>query len=188
MVQAPTKPLTLDGFLALPETKPASEFINGRIIQKPMPQGKHSRLQLDFAALINTAVRPQKIACPFTELRCIFGGSSVVPDIVVMQWQHVPVDANGQVANVFDLAPDWTIEILSPDQRVAKVTRKILHCLEHGTEMGWLINPEDGSVFVHRSQQAVEVYDEESEASLPMPSFIDGLSITTKELFDLLIF
>ncbi|MEO0886876.1 MAG: Uma2 family endonuclease, partial [Cyanobacteria bacterium J06648_10] len=39
MVQAPTKPLTLDGFLALPETKPASEFINGRIIQKPMPQG-----------------------------------------------------------------------------------------------------------------------------------------------------
>jgi Uma2 family endonuclease len=45
MVQSPTKLLTLDEFLQLPETKPASEFINGQIIQKPMPQGKHSTVQ-----------------------------------------------------------------------------------------------------------------------------------------------
>jgi len=31
-------PLTLEEFLTLPETKPASEFINGEIVQKPMPQ------------------------------------------------------------------------------------------------------------------------------------------------------
>lgn len=42
MVQTPAKPLTLDEFLKLPETKPASEFIDGQIIQKAMPQGKHS--------------------------------------------------------------------------------------------------------------------------------------------------
>lgn len=40
------KLITLEEFLKLPETKPASEFINGRIYQKPMPQGKHSRIQL----------------------------------------------------------------------------------------------------------------------------------------------
>jgi Uma2 family endonuclease len=37
MVQVPTKPLTLEEFLVLPETKPASEFIDGNIIQKLMP-------------------------------------------------------------------------------------------------------------------------------------------------------
>lgn len=36
--------LTLEKFLKLPETKPASEFIDGRIYQKPMLTGKHSRL------------------------------------------------------------------------------------------------------------------------------------------------
>ncbi|AFZ55820.1 hypothetical protein Anacy_0213 [Anabaena cylindrica PCC 7122] len=41
MVQTPIKPLTLDEFIKLPATKPASEFINGEIIQKPMPQGKN---------------------------------------------------------------------------------------------------------------------------------------------------
>ncbi len=42
MVQSPVKVMTLAEFLLIPETKPANEFIDGQIIQKPMPQGKHS--------------------------------------------------------------------------------------------------------------------------------------------------
>jgi Uma2 family endonuclease len=45
MVQTPVKVMTLAEFLLLPETKPASEFIDGHIIPKPMPQGKHSLIQ-----------------------------------------------------------------------------------------------------------------------------------------------
>ena len=44
MVKSPTKPISLEDFLKLPETKPSSEYINGKILQKPMPQGKHSKL------------------------------------------------------------------------------------------------------------------------------------------------
>lgn len=42
-----TQPLTLNEFLKLPETKPVSEYINGEIIPKPMPKGRHSRLQVE---------------------------------------------------------------------------------------------------------------------------------------------
>jgi Uma2 family endonuclease len=45
MVQTPVKPIGLEEFLQLPETRPASEYIDGKIIQKPMPQGEHSTLQ-----------------------------------------------------------------------------------------------------------------------------------------------
>jgi Uma2 family endonuclease len=45
----------------MPETKPASEFIDGDIIQKPMPQGKHSTLQLDLGSSINRALKTQRI-------------------------------------------------------------------------------------------------------------------------------
>ena len=38
MVQTSLKPITLEDFLKLPETKPASEFIDGQMLQKPMPQ------------------------------------------------------------------------------------------------------------------------------------------------------
>jgi Uma2 family endonuclease len=33
--------LSLEEFLKLPETEPASKYVDGRIYQKPMPQGKH---------------------------------------------------------------------------------------------------------------------------------------------------
>lgn len=89
MVQTPTKPLTLEAFLTLPETKPASEYIDGKIIQKPMPQGKHSALQSDLMALINAAVRSQKTARAFLELRCTFEGGSIVPDIAVFAWERI---------------------------------------------------------------------------------------------------
>jgi Uma2 family endonuclease len=144
MVQTPVKPLTLAAFLELPETQPASEFIDGKVIQKPMPQGKHSRLQKRLIDKIESVLLAPGVAEAFPELRCSFGGrwsttdqgSSVVPDVVVLQKGHIPYDADGEIANVVMIAPDWTIEILSPDQDYRKVAKNISHCLDHGCAMG----------------------------------------------------
>ncbi len=65
MVHAPSKMLTLVEFLQLPETKLASEYIDGQIIQKPMPQGKHSAIRGEFVAAINGVVKPKRIARAF---------------------------------------------------------------------------------------------------------------------------
>ena len=90
MVQTSAQPITLETFLSLPETKPAGEYIDGNIIQKPMPQGKHSTLQLDFSTFINSVARPEKIARAFPELRCTFDGASILPDIAVFTWHGFP--------------------------------------------------------------------------------------------------
>ncbi|QSJ17441.1 Uma2 family endonuclease [Nostoc sp. UHCC 0702] len=183
MVQAPSSNiLTLEEFLRLPETKPASEYIDGQIIQKPMPQGKHSLIQGELVPTINFVVKPQRLARAFPELRCTFGGRSIVPDIAVFVWSKIPRDEKGEVANTFPIPPDWTIEILSPDQNQTKVTKNILHCLKHGTQIGWLIDPTEQTVFVYRSKQETEVYDK-PEALLPVPSFASELQLTVKELF-----
>ncbi|MEM1368732.1 MAG: hypothetical protein AAGG02_12090 [Cyanobacteria bacterium P01_H01_bin.15] len=52
MVQL-THSLILSEFLQQPATRLASEFVGDRIIQKPMPQGKHSRLQQKLVQTIN---------------------------------------------------------------------------------------------------------------------------------------
>ncbi|MEO1683972.1 MAG: Uma2 family endonuclease, partial [Cyanobacteria bacterium J06631_12] len=88
-------------FLQLPETKPASEYIDGRIIQKSMPKGRHSRLQGKLCATINQVTEEANIAYAFPELRCSF----------------------------------------------------ILHCLEHGSHLGWFIDPDDPSILYFLPQQ-----------------------------------
>ncbi|MDZ7963580.1 MAG: Uma2 family endonuclease [Nostoc sp. DedSLP03] len=186
MVRTPSKNITLAEFLMLPETKPASEYINGEIIQKPMPQGKHSTIRGEMISTISSIVKPKRIARAFPELRCTFGGRSIVPDISVFTWQRIPRDQNGEVANVFQAAPDWTIEILSPDQRQTKVTKNILHCLNFETQMGWLIDPEEQTVFIYiRNQQPVML--DESEALLPVPDFASELRLTVGDLFGWLL-
>ncbi len=191
MVHSPPKPLTLDEFLTLPETKPASEFINGQIIQKPMPQGKHSTLQLDLGAGVNLALKPQRIARAYTELRCtypagsrnsVYGDRSIVPDVSVFTWERIPRDPNGEVSNTFLIAPDWTIEILSPDQSQTKVVRNILHCLAHGTQMGWLIDPEEKLIFVYFADRRVVIVEEAGDR-IPVPNFAEPLVITVGQLF-----
>ena len=46
-----------------------------------------------------------------------------------------------------------TIEILSPDQRPTKVIGNILHCLNYGTSLGWLLDPDECSVLVYPPKQ-----------------------------------
>ncbi|MBW4621151.1 MAG: Uma2 family endonuclease [Cyanosarcina radialis HA8281-LM2] len=182
MVRTPTKSLTLEEFLQLPETQPASEYIDGAIVQKPMPQGEDSVVQTELAPAINSIVKPKQIARAFTELRCTFGGRSIVPDLAVFLWDRIPRQENGRIANVFAIAPDWTIEILSPDQSQTKVTKNILHCLKHGTQMGWLIDPEEQSVFVYLPDRPTAVYDE-PRMQLPVPEFAKDFHLTVEGLF-----
>lgn len=175
-----TQSLTLEEFLKLPETKPASEYINGEIIQKPMPKGKHSRLQLRLCNSINDVAENLKIAYAFPELRCSFGVRSIVPDVAVFNWSRIPFAADGEVPNDFLLSPDWTIEILSPEQSSNRVTGNILYCLDHGCQLGWLIDPEDRSILVFRPNQQPELL--QGDERLPVLAGID-LELTVAQVF-----
>jgi Uma2 family endonuclease len=186
MVSTPIKPLTLAEFLALPETKPASEYIEGMIFCKPMPQGKHSILQTKLAMIINAILMEQCIATAFTELRCTFGGRSIVPDLSIIKQENIPEDEDGEIANVFNFAPSWIIEVLSPDQSTTKVVAKILYCLQHGTEVGWLIDPAEKSIFIYHSQNQIKLVDN-LDQELIVPEFASAVKLTSKEIFSWLI-
>jgi Uma2 family endonuclease len=164
MVEASS--LSLQEFLQQPETKPASEYIDGEIIQKPMPKGRHSRLQGKLCAIINQVAEDANIAYAFPELRCSFGQRSIVPDVSVFRWERIPFTAEGNVPDHFNQPPDWTIEILSPEQRTNRVLGNILYCLEHGSDLGWLIDPDDISILVLQQQQQPALY--QGDRALPV--------------------
>jgi Uma2 family endonuclease len=182
MVATPVKNITLENFLAIPETKPASEYIDGKIVQKPMPQGKHSLLRMKLFTFINSTLMEAKIAIAFPELRCTFGGRSVVPDVVILKNENISKDDDGEVSNVVATAPDWTIEILSPDQSTTKVIKNILHCLDHGTEVGWLIDPAEKMILVYQPDRQVQVVDL-LEAELIVPEFARLVKLTVGDVF-----
>jgi Uma2 family endonuclease len=177
--------LSLKEFLELPETKPASEYIDGKIYQKPMPQGKHSRLQTRFSAVINQVGEPQQLASAFTELRVTFGKRSIVPDISVFEWARIPLDANGEVENKIEFAPDWVIEILSPEQSSGLVIDKIIFSIENGTKLGWFIEPETRLIMVFTPNQLPAV--RRGEDILPVLSVLGDWQLSVADIFGWLV-
>ncbi len=184
MVQAPPQKISLEAFLALPETKPASEYIAGKVLQKPMPKARHSRLQSKLLEAINGIAAERKIAYAFPELRCTFAGRSIVPDIVVLRWEHIQFNAMGEPVDDILRAPDWQIEILSPQQSPNRVMGNLLHSLKQGCQLGWFIDPNDRSILVFQpNQQPTLCYDLDS---LPVLNPVD-LNLTVAEIFNWLI-
>jgi len=172
--------LTLEAFLALPETEPASEYINGRAIQKPMPKARHSRLQGKLTGVINEVAEGEQVAYAFPELRCTFGGRSLIPDISVLLWQNISFDDDGEPLDDVLIPPDWVIEILSPDQSANRVTGNILHCLKHGSKIGWLLDPDDRSVMILKPDQAPELMS--GDESIPGIAELP-IQLTAAQLF-----
>ncbi|MFE1748341.1 Uma2 family endonuclease [Coleofasciculus sp. H7-2] len=180
MVQISSKSITLEEFLKLPETKPATEYINGEVIQKPMPKTRHSRLQEKLTGTINGVVEEQRIAYAFPELRCTFGGRSIVPDVAVLRWNRIEFNDEGEPVDDVFIAPDWAIEILSPEPSSNRVTGNILHCLKHGSQLGWLIDPSDRSVLIFLPNQQPELYQGSDRLAV-----LDGidLELTAEQIF-----
>jgi Uma2 family endonuclease len=158
MTTLPIRQRTLAEFLQLPEIQPAAEFVAGEIIQKPMPQGKHSRLQSKICEHVNRCTEPDEIALALPELRCSFNGRSIVPDVAIFRWARIPFTGNGEVLNTFSAAPDWMIEILSPERSKTKVIDKLVFCIEQGTELGWLIDPDERAVIGYQPDRLPRIY------------------------------
>ena len=187
MVQTPVRKALLQEFLQQPETKPASEYIDGEIIQKPMPKTNHSIIQSDLTAEINGVLKKNKTARAMTELRCVFSGQAIIPDITVLPWQDIPGKAVGEAsAEDLRIAPPWMIEILSKGQSQSKVMKKIFHALSNGSKMGWLIDSREKYVFVYQPNIPTALF-ELPEQTLPVPEFAAAFNLTVGELFSWLL-
>lgn len=180
MKQTVSYKISLEEFLSYPETKPACEYINGEVRQKVVPQGEHSLLQGKLCETINQVATPDKIAYAFPELRCTFAGRSIVPDISVFYWNRIPVTSSGKIANRFETHPDWSIEILSPDQNQTKVLDNLLHCSQQGTQLGWLVDSTEEAILVVFPEQRIELF--RGNVLLPVLSAIN-LELTPEQIF-----
>ncbi len=186
MVQIPTKPILLEEFLDTPETDPASEYVGGQVHQKPMPQGKHSKLQTSLVSQINIWGESKQLAYAFTELRCTTGGRSIVPDIAVFLWANLPLDENGEVLDRVTQAPDWAVEILSPEQAVTRPMDNLLFLLQHGMSLGWLVDPYDRVIFAFQRDCAPVTL--RGTDTLPSLEDLSQNSLTANGLFNFLSF
>ena len=87
--------LTLEEFLALPEEKPALEYMDVVVTQKVAPLYEHSDLTMQILRLLDAQLWPEGLAKVLPELRTTYSGRSYVPDISVFRRECLPRRTKG---------------------------------------------------------------------------------------------
>jgi Uma2 family endonuclease len=98
---------------------------------------------------------------------------------------NIPLDADGEIRNKIEIAPDWIIEILSPEQSSILVIDKISFAQKHGTKLDWLIAPEERTILTFRGDR---FNSHKGDDILPVLDVFRDWQLSVADLFSLLTF
>lgn len=75
------------------------------------------------------------------------------------------------------LCPDFVVELRSPTDSLKELQTKMQEYMDNGTQLGWLLNPQDRQVEIYRPEQEVEVLQSPTSLSGEevLPSFVLSL-------------
>ncbi|MDB5069997.1 MAG: hypothetical protein JWM87_1108 [Candidatus Eremiobacteraeota bacterium] len=139
--------------IVLPETKPETEWVRGRALQKVSPKFSHGALQGQlYMALWDWAdsgghgrVATEwrfRIAPPGKIVR------PLVPDVGYLSYAALAADAPEELVEVPLGAPTVAVEVLSPSDRRADVADKIATYIEAGTAAVIVVDPRQETITV----------------------------------------
>jgi Uma2 family endonuclease len=140
------------------------ELVRGEVVEMPRPGERHCHVCGNVTWVLNNYVRQRR------QGRVLSNDAGIIlardpdtvrgPDVVLFP-DVLPYD---------QLNPKWAegvptlaVEVISPNDRIGKVTRRITEMLRAGIRLIWLIDPETRDVTVFRQGQDPQVFDATQE-------------------------
>ena len=162
--------------IVLPETKPETEWVRGRALQKVSPTYDHARLQtllgMAFTEWADAGERGRvgsewrfRVTPPGQITR------PLVPDVAFLSYAAFPADADRGALQVPLAAPTVAVEILSPDDRPADVTHKVETYLASGSELVVLVDPRERRFRLHDPDGVTHLYENDVFEHRALPGF-----------------
>ena len=140
------------------------ELERGKVVEVSRPGELHGVVCLNAGFILSTYIRQRR------------KGYACANDTGII-WECDPDTVKGpdlffyDINRTFaDLNPKWTedvptlvIEVLSPNDRLTKVNRRITRFIKWGVPLVWLIDPEEQTVTIYRPDGVPEVLERDEE-------------------------
>lgn len=177
-------PITAEQFAEmLPATDGARyELIRGELVKMSPGNPRHGQVCIAIGALLHVFVKQKGLG------RVAVNDPGVIterdpdtvrgPDVAFWSRERLP-----ELPDKFtSVPPDLAVEVVSPRDTHPQVVKKVLHFLDHGVRLVWVIDPEDRIATVYRSRQEVRILRETEELS--GEDVVPGFSCRVSELFE----
>ena len=137
--------------IVLPETKPETEWVRGRALQKVSPTRAHARIQGELYAALEAWAHGRGDVGTEWRFRVAPPGEirrPLVPDVAYLSYARSESLSDAE-CEVPALAPDVAIEILSLDDRPADVAAKIDTYVRAGASLVVVVDGGARNVVLH---------------------------------------
>jgi Uma2 family endonuclease len=167
--------------IVLPETRPETEWLRGRPVQKVSPKRKHSELQLWLGWRMREWARGRGRVAAEWRFRVSPPGEVIrplVPDISYLAYDRM----RGATDRDWDtplVPPTVAVEIRSPDDRRADLEDKIATLLRAGTDLVIVINTRKRTLTAYERTGQRTFTDSETFEHPALPDF----SVSLAEMF-----
>jgi Uma2 family endonuclease len=133
--------------------EPDCDYDEGELLERHLGERPHSILQGEFSGYFRDLRKQQRLVRAFVEQRIRIAPRKYrVPDVCVYK-EPAPRD------RIFSTPPFIAVEILSPEDRMSRVRKKIDEFLAFGVSYVWVIDPEARRADVYTASLIYEVKD-----------------------------
>jgi len=133
---------------------------NGEILVMTPAGSKTSKMNMRIGRLLDEWAEQDGRGVAFDS-----NGGFTLPDgsmraadaawVLLMRWDALSAE---QQKGYAPLCPDFVIELRSPSDRLSDLNAKMESWLANGAQSGWLIDPEEKTVYVYRPSDSPEVH------------------------------
>ena len=157
------------------------EYVDGVPVALNVGSGPHAVIQANCAMLLHRYLKKKPVGRVATELRCRLGSGNprfYLPDVSVVLGGDELLRPE---TRFLDRAPEFVIEIRSPDDSLPRLFRKIDDYFADGTRLAWLVLPEESCVLALAPGTPMKTYmlGERLDGGEVLP----GMEIAVDEIF-----
>jgi Uma2 family endonuclease len=188
MATAATKPMTAEAFYAWanrPENRDKNfELERGEIVEMSKPGKRHGLICANLVRILGLYVfqRKKGYVCSNDTGVVVEREPDTVrgPDVLLFE----DADRYEQVDQKYgEKPPVLAIEVLSPNDSVGKVRRRVREQLIFGTRLVWVVDPDARNVILYRPGKEDQVVEENEE--LTCEDVLPGFRCGVAEFFEL---
>ena len=164
----------------LPDVR--TELVDGEVIQMSPPGFDRGDVCASLIREMGQFVKARKLGRVLSEVGFVLRRNPDLvraPDVAFISQEKL--QAHGRTRKFWDGPPDLAVEVLSPEDRISEVLRKVGEYLEAGARMVGVVDPEKRTVSAYRSLHQVRIYSHEEELS--GEDVLPGFLLKVAEIF-----
>ena len=150
------------------------ELSKGELLPMTPVGWRHGKIVIRFGRMLDQYVEEKGLGAVGTEVgfRLTRDPDTVrAPDIAFVAQNRLPKGA--AVEKFVEFAPDLAVEVLSPEDTVSEIQKKVEEYLAAGVPLVWVVDPANQKVTVYRSLQDIKILsaDQQLDGGDILPGF-----------------